>query len=139
MNATQLHSKAKGSIGQLSVAQDLINRGYSVFTELGDNSKVDLVAIKESQTIRIQVKYITPIKGSVNLHTRKSGPGYSFRYTVKQIDVFAVHVPGFDKILYVSSEELLRNKKQLNIRISNPKNKQNKGIHPWQNYTQFNF
>lgn len=139
MNAMQLHSKAKGSIGQLSVAQDLINRGYSVFTELGDNSKVDLVAIKESQTIRIQVKYITPKNGSVNLYTRKTGPNYFFRYTAEQVDVFAVHVPGFDKILYVSSKELLSKKTQLSIRISNSKNKQNKGIHPWQNYTQFNF
>ena len=53
-----LHKKNKGSIGELKVAADLITKGFSVFTELGDNSKVDLIAIENStyKTYKIQVK-----------------------------------------------------------------------------------
>jgi hypothetical protein len=76
-----MHSKTKGSIGQLTIAADLLSKGYEVFTELGDNSKIDLIAVsKDYDLIKIQVKCLTPVNGSVKLSCIKSGPNYSFRY-----------------------------------------------------------
>ena len=41
-----MHTKQSGSLGELKVAADLIARGYAVFTELGDLSKVDLIVLR---------------------------------------------------------------------------------------------
>lgn len=55
-----MHNKRKGNIGELAVALELANHEYSVFTEQGDISKIDLVAEKDGVLIRIQCKAITP-------------------------------------------------------------------------------
>jgi hypothetical protein len=40
-----LHNKTKGALGEIAVAKDLLAKGYQVFAELGDNSRVDLIAM----------------------------------------------------------------------------------------------
>lgn len=40
-----LHSKTKGVLGEIAVAKDLLAKGYQVFAELGDNSRVDLIVM----------------------------------------------------------------------------------------------
>lgn len=52
-----LHSKAKGALGEIAVAKDLLAQGYQVFVELGDNSKVDLIVLgSDFLPIKVQVK-----------------------------------------------------------------------------------
>ena len=103
----KMHAKDKGEIGHLAVAKDLLLKGYSVFTELGDNSRVDLITLKENRLIKVQVKSNIVKKGVVAIDPVKSGPNYSFRYTENDVDVFALYLLGRDKIAYVSSKEVL--------------------------------
>lgn len=105
-----MHSKIKGNIGETAVALNLMKKGYPVFRELGDNSKVDLIALVEDCPIKIQVKYLTAKNGVVELECKKSGPNYSFVYTLSQVDVFAVYILDKDCIFYISSKELLKHK-----------------------------
>src|SRR5262245_40657896 len=51
-----MHTKRIGTQGELLVCEDLMSRGYDVFTPLGDYSVIDIVAIKETQILRLQVK-----------------------------------------------------------------------------------
>ena len=134
-----MHSKTKGSIGQLSVAVDLLSKGYEVFTELGDNSRIDLIAVDRNyDLIKIQVKCLTPKDGSIRLKPTKSGPcEYRFRYSREHADVYAVLVQDVNMILYVAADELLNNKDQLNIRITDAKNNQRKKIRDWRQYSEF--
>ena len=51
-----VHTKCVGTQGELLVCQDLMSRGWDVFTPVGDYTTIDIVAIKEHQVLRFQVK-----------------------------------------------------------------------------------
>lgn len=52
----KLHSKQLGAIGVLRVAAHLMEQGLSVFAEMGDLSRVDLIVLFENRPIKIQVE-----------------------------------------------------------------------------------
>ena len=124
-----MHSKDKGSLGQLKVAADLISQGYSVFTELGDNCKTDLVIIdrKSYKTYKVQVKARCSKNGSVSIKTTKSGPNYQFAYEEKHADIYAIYILDKDKIFYVSNSEFLLHHTMMTFRLALSKNGQEKG------------
>lgn len=76
----KLHSKTKGSIGELSVLKELYNLGIPAYTEFGDNAKVDIIALDNNHCVKIQVKSKSPVQGKVELHKASSGPNYSYKY-----------------------------------------------------------
>jgi len=61
-----------GAAAELLVAVDLMNRGYHVFRSLGQHSPFDIIAVTESQLIRVEVKSgkkpVHVIKGKKLLH-----------------------------------------------------------------------
>jgi len=90
------------------IAKDLVEFGFEVFTELGDNSKVDLIGLYDYKPYKFQVKAATTTQhGVVMLDSRKSGPNYHFRYEAKHADIFAIYVLDRNIIAYVSAEMLL--------------------------------
>lgn len=133
-----MHSKMKGALGQAAVAADLIRQGYFVFGELGDLSKIDLIAVSEDYNLhKVQVKAITSLNGKVELLATKSGPGYSFKYEQHHADVFAVYVLDRQQVLYVSAHELLQHNKSLTIRLDKTRNSQEKGVNSFEKYLDF--
>ncbi len=135
-----MHKKDRGTIGQLAVTKALMQMGYAVFTEVGDNSKVDLIALCDRQPVKIQVKaYKTELAGSVvKIWGRKSGPNYQFTYHENDFAIFAVHVYELDEILYVPLKEVLATRdKTLYIRLTPARNGQNKNIRLADNYRSF--
>lgn len=122
-----MHSKRKGNIGQFATGLGLTKLGYSVFTEEGDISKVDLIAEKDGKLIRFQCKAITPQKGSLTLRARKSGPGFSFNYSPEMFDYFAVYDLNSGQLYAVPSNHMDSNK-CINLRVEPSKNNQSVGI-----------
>lgn len=116
-----MHSKVMGNIGEAAVALYLMKQGYEVFTELGDNSKVDLMILLNNVPIKIQVKCRSEKNGKVEVDSRKAGPNYRFRYTQDDVDVFACYVPERDSIFFISSKELLQNSTTTTFRFEEPK------------------
>lgn len=114
-----MHAKQKGNCGELAVALDLAKQGHAVFTELGDLSKTDLIALVGTHPIKIQVKAHNIDKRSrtINLSTKKDGPNYSYKYTVEDVDIFAVFLIEENKVIYVSSKELLSYSRQMSFRL----------------------
>lgn len=127
-----MHTKAKGNVGELAVAKDLTARGYSVFVELGDLSKIDLIAVKEEKLIRIQVKTVWDSSdGAVGITSKSSGPGYKYYYTSRDIDIIAVYVADRDDIIYANIAEIdgsQEGKHGKVLRYTPTKNNQTKGV-----------
>lgn len=102
-----MHSKLKGSFGELAVAKDLNSKGYYVFKEFGDLSKVDLIAeCSETKKLhRIQIKYTSMSSvGSVIVSSKKSAKGYRFTYTSADFDILAIYCPEIDAVAYLNSK-----------------------------------
>jgi len=130
-----MHSKQKGNIAFSSVVLELQKHCFNVFTEVGDYSRVDIIAEKDSKLIKIQVKYAHDENGQMILNLEKSGPnGYRYTYTKNDVDWFAVYSPSTEKIAWVSADEACEQKRQFSFRLTPPKNKQCVGIHLIEDY-----
>ena len=124
-----MHSKKKGNIGQFAVSLSLAKLGYSVFTEEGDISKIDIIAEKNNQLLKIQCKAITPENGCLQLSLKKSGPNYKFHYTPEMFDYFGICDLEDYKVYLVSSAILQKNNNGLNLRKIPTKNNQKTKVH----------
>lgn len=133
----KLHSKQLGSLGVLRVAAHLMSQGYSIFTEFGDLSQVDLIALVDQEPVKIQVKTRNLKDGKIVVDSRKSGPGYLYRYQPGDVDVFAIYVPEVDLVLFLSIDFVLKAKGTTAIRIVQAKNNQRDGIHWFEDYLDF--
>ena len=131
-----MHSKAKGNVGEMAVAKDLMLKGYAVFTELGDLSKVDLIAIKEGELKKIQVKTQWDTSdGKIFVNRVSAGPGYRYQYTVEDIDVMAAYAADRDVVVYVPLSQIVQEEQRsFVIRFDPPKNNQTKGVRLVENF-----
>lgn len=123
-----MHSKIKGNIGQLGIGLELSKLGYSVFTEEGDISKIDIIAEKNGKLIRIQSKAVTPMNGCITLLLTKSGPNYKFRYEADMFDYFGLWDLEEHKAYLIPVSVLETNKKSFKLRKEDPKNNQTANI-----------
>lgn len=131
-----MHSKEKGNIGEMAIAKDLMVKGYHVFTELGDISKIDLIAEKQGKLLRVQVKCLAAKDSKVKVDRRKSGPNYKYQYTEEDFDWLAVYVYNKDIILYIPVKELSSVNHQITVRIDSSKNNQTKGVRVAEEYLE---
>jgi hypothetical protein len=76
-----MHTKDAGTVGELAVILQLKRAGYAVFTEVGDNSSIDLIVVDRGVVLRGQVKSCKLENGKAGLSLRKAGPnGYLRKY-----------------------------------------------------------
>ena len=123
------HSKQKGNLGFSSTLKELHKLGYNVFTEVGDNSKVDMIVEVKNHLVKIQIKYITDTNGQVTLNLQKSGPnGYRYKYSESDIDLFSVYLPILDKVIFIPAKLACKNTRTFSIRFNESKNNQDKHI-----------
>lgn len=92
-----------GACSELEVAKRLASLGWEIFFPLMTQSQIDLVACKDSETIKVQVKTVSKITVSgkqylqARLQSRGSGAsGYTRNYTENQ----------FDKIAFVFEDQV---------------------------------
>lgn len=84
-----------GAASELYVAHVLVENDYEIFTPVMTQSKIDLIAMKEHQLFKIQVKKATWSKAGpyAYLQSRlhgKSKRDNKKRYTADDVDYFAV-------------------------------------------------
>lgn len=123
-----MHSKRLGNLGELKVASYLAGLGFSVFAELGDISKKDLILEYNNRLLGIQVKAISKVNGAYPFASKKSGPNYQFKYTAEDCDIFAIYCIEDDVIAWLTSEEATRDKRSFTFRVDTPKNQQVSGV-----------
>lgn len=129
-----MHSKRKGNIGSFGIGLELTKLGYSVFTEEGDISKIDMIAEKDGKIIRLQIKGVTPVNDTLPLELTKSGPNYSFKYEVGHFDYFAIWDLENHVGYLIPVDVLNTNNKRFTLRLSIPKNNQIKHINRAEDY-----
>lgn len=131
-----MHTKKLGTYGEMAVATYLYKQGYSVFIELGDISRIDLIVETNTRLLKIQVKAVSIKDGKYTVSGKKSGPNYQFCYTEEDVDVFAVFCVEDQKIAWLNSVEL-SDGKCITLRVNQAKNGQMKGVRLLDEYTSF--
>jgi hypothetical protein len=130
---------AQGKIAELRVAQRLLEAGYHTYFPSMDGGATDLLAIKGTQTIRIQVKSGKLVNGVAIVYLQKqrnhSKTDKYYRYSLEEVDYFAHHVIDTDEVLWISNASF-HDKQVLHIRKGQTKNNQAKGIHVFENFLQ---
>jgi hypothetical protein len=131
------HTKNKGDLGVAKAHCDLVEKGYVVLFPMTEHAPFDLVAYDGIKFIRIQVKYRSAVKGSVQIRlenwwTDRNG-SHGLPIDKSQVDVFCVYCPDTDKCYYFKPENI---KTYFSLRIETPKNNQLKRINLAENFTR---
>lgn len=119
-----MHTKRKGNIGQFATALVFSKYEFSVFTEEGDISTIDIVAEKRGRLYRIQCKAAMPKKNVLILSLVKSGKNYCRLYNEKEIDFFSLYDLLHDKLYLIPSKILKSHSKAFTLRLTPTKNQQ---------------
>lgn len=129
-----MHTKNKGNIGELYAAAFFSEHNFSVFTQLGDNSPIDIIVQSKSKLYRIQCKAVFPKNNVLYLYIVKSGKGYKKAYEVDDVDFFTLYDLENKKLYLINSKEALIRKTAFKLRLNKPKNNQTKGINLAEEY-----
>jgi len=121
-----MHKKTKGSIAEMMVAARLMEKGWKVLFPFGENNRYDLVAEKDGKFSRVQVKYVTPKNGGLEVGCKSSNNWTVDKYTTAQIDCIAVYNSDNNDVYFIPSCKL--NSSSIKLRISPTKNRQRLNI-----------
>ncbi len=138
-----MHTKDAGTVGELAVILQLKQAGFSIFTEIGDNSSIDLIVVKDELLLRGQVKSCKLVNGTATLPLRKAGPnGYLRKYKDEPdtIDFFALYVHDTEQMAFISAKEAFEScpgSTRLVFRVDPPKNNQEQGVRYLKDYADF--
>lgn len=118
-----IHTKRIGTQGELLVCEDLLSRGYDVFTSVGDYTAIDIVAIKEHQIIRLQVKTnINTSKGWMYVNAAHGQNGKTVLYKKDDFDYIAGCAIDRRTVVYVPFKRLLPpHSRSIVLRFDKPK------------------
>ncbi len=124
------HTKDKGDLGVLKAQIDLFEQGFTICVPLTEHSPFDLVAYKEGEFRRVQVKYRSLDRfGKVDAKfstswTDKNGTHMS-PIDKDEVDIYCIYCPDTDECYYLRPLDFGSN---VSLRVETPKNGQAKGI-----------
>lgn len=123
------HTKDKGDLGVAKVHADLVGAGYCVLFPATEHAAFDLVAYREGEFRRVQVKYRAARRGALTVHFRslwvdRHGT-HSTPTDKSEIDLLAVYCPDTDECYFLRPGDYGQS---VTIRISPPRNNQTKGV-----------
>lgn len=118
-----MHTKRIGTQGELLVCQDLIARGYDIFTHIGDYSVIDVVALKDGKFLRLQVKTnLNTSKGVIRVSSQHGQNQKTVTYKEDSFDYVAHCALDKKIVVYVPLARLLPpNGHSIVLRFAAPK------------------
>ena len=120
-------TKQKGDIAEAFVTYLLKQNGFNVLIPWGEDNRYDLVSEKNGVFKRIQVKYVTPKNGTLNVSIRSSNNYNIIHYSSRDVDVIAAYYPKENKVYFIPLNST-RNISSCKLRLKPTKNKQKKYI-----------
>ena len=125
------HTKDKGDLGVLKAQIDLFEQGFTIFVPLTEHSPFDLVAYKDGEFSRVQVKYrALDRSGKVDIKFSTCWADRRGTHTSpidkSEVDLFCVYCPDTDECYYLRPRDFGSN---VSLRVEAPKNGQASGIH----------
>ena len=126
------HTKDKGDLGVLKAQIDLFEQGFTLFVPLTEHCPFDLVAYKDGEFRRVQVKFRSVDRfGKVDVKFSTSWTDRHGTHTSptdkNEVDVYCIYCPETDECYYLRPEKFGSN--VLSLRVEAPKNGQRRNIH----------
>ena len=124
------HTKEKGDLGVLKAQLDLFERVFLILNPVTEHAPFDLVAYKDWQFQRIQVKYKSVDKtGSITVHFRscwadKNGT-HMQQVDKDEIDLYCIYCPDTDECYYLDPKNFNRS---ATLRVKMPRNNQARNV-----------
>jgi len=115
--------KEKGYLAELKVATDLMERGFGIAVPWGENSDFDLIAYRDDEIHRVQVKHaishgsVVPVRCLSNSLTNGKVRKRK-RYTARTIDWIAVWDATTNDCYYVHASELGAGRNEIRLRLT---------------------
>jgi len=118
-------TKQKGDIAEAYVTYLLKQNGFNVLVPWGEDNRYDLVTEKKGIFKRIQVKYVTPKNGVLEVPIRSSNNYNIIHYSSNDLDIIAAYSPEQNKIYFIPINGI-KNKSVCKLRLTATKNRQKK-------------
>jgi len=124
------HTKDKGDLGVLKAQIDLFEQGFTIFVPLTEHCPFDLVAYKNGEFRRVQVKYRSLDRfGKVDVKFSTCWSDRNGTHTLPidktEVDIYCVYCPEADECYYLRPDDFGSN---VSLRVEMPKNGQRKGV-----------
>ena len=124
------HTKDKGDLGVLKAQIDLFEQGFTIFVPLTEHWLFDLVAYKDGEFHRVQVKYRSLDQfGKVEVKFSTCWADRNGTHTSpidkSEVDIYCVYCPEVDECYYLRPDDFGSN---VSLRVEAPKNGQQKGV-----------
>lgn len=129
-----MHSKQKGNIGEAAAILELAKNGWNVFKEIGDLSKIDLIAEKDGRIIRVQCKGYEVKDEKIEVSFRKCGPNYVCHYKETDFDYMSVCRLDTNEVAWLPSSILQVNLNSMVLRIVRPKSAHGQKINMFEDF-----
>lgn len=123
-----MNTKQLGTIGELKAQYDFMKAGFDVSVPIGDYCAYDLIVIKDSKILKIQVKSCEKIiDGRMKFDLTSRNYYIDKKYDIQDCDYFYFYcLENEQSYLYKNTEN--NNSRAVYIRIEPTKNNQTKGI-----------
>jgi hypothetical protein len=124
------HTKTKGDLGVLKAQIDLFEQGFSIFVPLTEHCPFDLVAYKNCEFLRVQVKYRSMDRfGKIDVKfstcwSDKNGT-HTSPIDKTEVDLYCVYCPDTDECYYLEPCNFGSN---ATLRVEMPKNGQTRNV-----------
>jgi len=123
-------TKEKGDLGVLKAQLDLFEQGFTIFTPQTEHCPFDLVAYKEGEFRRVQVKYRAVDRfGKIDVKFSTCWADRNGTHTVpvdkNEIDLYCIYCPDTDECYYLEPASFGSN---VCLRVKAPKNSQKRGV-----------
>jgi hypothetical protein len=123
------HTKDKGDLGVAKAHADLVGQGCIVLFPATEHAPFDLVAYRDGNFHRIQVKYRTATAGAIHVQFRSMWAdrnGTHIQSTDKDaIDLVCIYCPDTDSCYYLRPHEF---RKSATLRVTPSRNNQHSGV-----------
>ena len=125
------HTKCKGDLGVLKAQVDLFEQGFTVCVPLTEHAPFDLVAYRNGEFRRVQVKYRSlESSGALQVKFATSWNDRHGTHMVpvdkNEVDLFCIYCPDTDECYYIEPGQFGSN---VSLRVKTPKNGQSKSVH----------
>lgn len=97
-----MNTNDKGAVALTKTIADLTVKGYNVFHPISEHSRIDLIAEKDGQCFKLQVKYCGDDVISVRNYsiTANTKGIKNTKYQEHEIDYYAIYSSVLDKVIY---------------------------------------
>ena len=118
------HTKSKGDLGVLKAQVDLFEQGFTICVPLTEHSPFDLVAYKDGEFRRVQVKYRALTEtGALEVKFSTCWADSHGTHIVpidkNEVDLYCIYCPETDDCYYLDPKNFGSN---VSLRVETPKN-----------------